>query len=110
MHHYNGDFVFSFQTFLYLPLLQNLLDASGRWGVMDAKRWDAFLDWLSDSGLLTTNIQSRQERVSERASSARYGPCSTPLLWSFVQGSRQACRKLYRPESARGRRDLMLTR
>lgn len=26
---------------------QDLLAADGRWGVMEAARWDAFLDWLS---------------------------------------------------------------
>lgn len=31
---------------------------SKSWGVMDPVRWDAFLDWLSVEGLLTTKIQS----------------------------------------------------
>jgi hypothetical protein len=30
-----------------LLYLQNLLAEDGRWGVMQAQRWDAFLDWLS---------------------------------------------------------------
>jgi ABC-type nitrate/sulfonate/bicarbonate transport system substrate-binding protein len=36
-----------------------MLDAAGRWGSMRAERWDAFLDWLSKAGLLTTKVQSR---------------------------------------------------
>lgn len=39
---------------------QHLLDASGHWGTMDLAKWDAFLDFLSDTGLLTTKVQSRQ--------------------------------------------------
>jgi hypothetical protein len=27
---------------------------------MEAARWDAFLDWLSAQGLLTTKVQSRE--------------------------------------------------
>jgi hypothetical protein len=30
-----------------LLYLQSLLAEDGRWGVMQAQRWDAFLDWLS---------------------------------------------------------------
>jgi len=37
----------------------HFLSKDGRWGVMDEKVWDAFLDWLSDTGLLTTKVQSR---------------------------------------------------
>mmetsp|Transcript_45891 Transcript_45891/g.93657 ORF Transcript_45891/g.93657 Transcript_45891/m.93657 type:complete len:215 (-) Transcript_45891:200-844(-) len=39
---------------------KHFLHASGRWGVMDSAVWDKFLDWLSDSGLLTTKVQSRR--------------------------------------------------
>mmetsp|Transcript_19011 Transcript_19011/g.57443 ORF Transcript_19011/g.57443 Transcript_19011/m.57443 type:complete len:344 (+) Transcript_19011:176-1207(+) len=35
-----------------------LLDG-GKWGRMDEGRWDEFLDWLSEYGLLTTSMQSR---------------------------------------------------
>lgn len=37
-----------------------LLDDQGRWGVMEAKVWDDFLDWLSNNGLLTSKLQSRK--------------------------------------------------
>jgi hypothetical protein len=30
---------------------QHLLTEDGQWGVMEVKRWDAFLDWLSGAGL-----------------------------------------------------------
>ena len=36
-----------------------LLNGEQRWGVMEKSRWDAFLDWLSSRGLLTTKVQSR---------------------------------------------------
>ena len=38
---------------------QELLDSEGRWGVMRAERWGAFLDWLSAKGLLTHKVQTR---------------------------------------------------
>lgn len=37
---------------------------------MEAERWDAFLDWLSENGLLTTAVQSREKQVC-----AWQGPC-----------------------------------
>lgn len=39
---------------------QYLNPSSGSWGVMDVGVWSKFLDWLSDSGLLTGKVQSRQ--------------------------------------------------
>lgn len=47
----------------------------GRWGIMSAEKWDAFLDWLSVSGLLTTKVQSRtpQEGVSTSLDGLRAG-------------------------------------
>lgn len=39
--------------------LQHYLDSAGEWGLMSGGRWDAFLDWLSDKGLLTSAMQSR---------------------------------------------------
>jgi len=36
------------------------LDANGKWGRMEKSKWDAYLDWLSSSGLLTTFMQSRK--------------------------------------------------
>lgn len=45
------------------PCAQDLLSADGRWGVMQQGRWDAFLDWLSGEGLLTTKVQSRTPQV-----------------------------------------------
>ena len=41
--------------------VQNYLDSSGNWGRMDMKRCDAFLDWLSEAGLLTDGIPSRTQ-------------------------------------------------
>jgi ABC-type nitrate/sulfonate/bicarbonate transport system substrate-binding protein len=45
-----------------------MLDAAGRWGAMRAERWDAFLDWLSEAGLLTTKVQSRGAPGADAAS------------------------------------------
>ncbi|GLI71364.1 hypothetical protein VaNZ11_016553 [Volvox africanus] len=41
-------------------LSSHFLDASGRWGLMQPSVWSSFVDWLSDSGLLTRKVQSRQ--------------------------------------------------
>uniref|UniRef100_A0A7S0QQF2 Thiamine pyrimidine synthase n=1 Tax=Pyramimonas obovata TaxID=1411642 RepID=A0A7S0QQF2_9CHLO len=51
------------------------LDAEGKWGRMEALRWDAYLDWLSEEGLLTTFTQSRapQEGVSASLDELRAG-------------------------------------
>jgi len=35
------------------------LDDNGKWGRMTENRWSKYLDWLSDSKLLTTFVQSR---------------------------------------------------
>ena len=37
----------------------HFLDSEGRWGWQELAVWDRFLDWLSESGLLTTKVQSR---------------------------------------------------
>lgn len=40
------------------------LDDSGHWGVMESKKWGDYIDWLVDSGLLTTAMQSRHPDVA----------------------------------------------
>ncbi|GLC40077.1 hypothetical protein PLESTM_000989800 [Pleodorina starrii] len=40
-------------------LSSHLLDGSGRWGRMQPSVWSSFVDWLSQSGLLTAKVQSR---------------------------------------------------
>ncbi|GAX77568.1 hypothetical protein CEUSTIGMA_g5012.t1 [Chlamydomonas eustigma] len=45
----------------HLYTAQHLLDGQGRWGHQELKAWDAFLDWLSDRGLLTKKCQSREQ-------------------------------------------------
>lgn len=53
-----------------------LLDGSNnKWGDMSAERWDSFLDWLSEKGLLTTLVQSRdpEEGVSTSLDKLRGG-------------------------------------
>jgi ABC-type nitrate/sulfonate/bicarbonate transport system substrate-binding protein len=42
-----------------------LLDKQGRWGCMAETCWDAFLDWLSAQGLLTTRAPSRAARPGD---------------------------------------------
>ncbi|CAK0857003.1 unnamed protein product [Prorocentrum cordatum] len=37
-----------------------LLDQRGRWGTMELSRWEQYLDWLSNEGLLTTYVNSRK--------------------------------------------------
>ncbi len=40
-------------------LASHYLDGQGRWGHMQPAVWDRFVDWLSESGLLTRKVQSR---------------------------------------------------
>ncbi|EFN57875.1 hypothetical protein CHLNCDRAFT_57002 [Chlorella variabilis] len=58
-------------------VVQHLLAEDGRWGVMKQSRWDAFLDWLSESGLLTTKVQSRngKDGVTTSLDGLRSGNC-----------------------------------
>lgn len=51
------------------------LTEQGQWGHMDSSRWDKYLDWLSDNGLLTTYVQSRnpKEGVSVSLDDLRNG-------------------------------------
>jgi ABC-type nitrate/sulfonate/bicarbonate transport system substrate-binding protein len=53
----------------------HLLLDSHKWGDMSGERWDAFLDWLSEKGLLTTLVQSRvpEEGVSTSLDKLRGG-------------------------------------
>ncbi|KAI7841695.1 hypothetical protein COHA_004562 [Chlorella ohadii] len=59
----------------------HLLAADGRWGVMEEQRWSAFLDWLSDNGLLTTKVQSRTEQdgVTTTLDGLRRGDAGEPI-------------------------------
>lgn len=41
-------------------IARHVMPESGKWGQMEESRWSGFLDWLSDSGLLTTLQQSRK--------------------------------------------------
>ena len=41
--------------------MQAYLDEQKSWGTQKAQRWDDFLDWLSETGLLTTAVPSRSE-------------------------------------------------
>lgn len=47
------------QSVRYLAAEGALLDASGKWGTMEASRWTAFVAWLHAAGLLTSAMQSR---------------------------------------------------
>ena len=44
------------------------LNGDGKWGRMEASRWDKFLDWLSDQGLLTTKVQTRGTATDDTTS------------------------------------------
>jgi hypothetical protein len=62
-------------------LASHFLDASGRWGTMAASQWDAFLDWLSSSGLLTSKVQSRKAggELTTSLDGLRAGDVGEPL-------------------------------
>ncbi|KAK9838417.1 hypothetical protein WJX84_005158 [Apatococcus fuscideae] len=47
---------------------KHYLSKDGSWGAMDTARWDKFLDWLSEAGLLTTKVQSRHAESSTTSS------------------------------------------
>eukprot|EP01024_Parvocaulis_polyphysoides_P003997 TRINITY_DN11028_c0_g1_i3.p3 TRINITY_DN11028_c0_g1~~TRINITY_DN11028_c0_g1_i3.p3 ORF type:complete len:216 (+),score=41.92 TRINITY_DN11028_c0_g1_i3:668-1315(+) len=53
----------------------DVLDENGKWGKMESQQWRKFVDWLHDSGLLTTMVQSRQpvEGVSTTLDELRAG-------------------------------------
>lgn len=65
------------------------LNHEGKWGWMEAKCWDAFLDWLSDSGLLTTKVQSRnpQPDVTTSLDGLRTGDVGQAVPRSSVASS-----------------------
>lgn len=48
-----------------------LLTDDGQWGVMDHDRWQAFVDWLADNGILTT-VDGDQIPATELDTSALY--------------------------------------
>jgi len=57
------------------------LNSDGRWGVMQPKVWDDFLDWLCANGLLTTKVQSRAS-ASDKSTSLdglRQGDVGEPI-------------------------------
>jgi len=66
------------------------LDADGKWGRMDKSRWDQYLDWLSDSGLLTTYMQSRtpKDGTSATLDELRAGKVGQPIPRDSVDSSR----------------------
>ncbi|PSC72392.1 putative WD repeat-containing [Micractinium conductrix] len=66
-----------------------MLAGDGRWGVMEQGRWDAFLDWLSTHGLLTTKVQSRQAKdgVSTTLDGLRAGDVGKPIPRAAVDAA-----------------------
>ena len=50
--------------------VQHYCSASGRWGYMEPQRWQTFLKWLHDGGLLTTAAPSRNPVRSPRSTNA----------------------------------------
>ncbi|CAL8460828.1 g359 [Coccomyxa elongata] len=65
------------------------LDAAGRWGHMQADRWDKFLDWLDDKGLLTSAMPSRNpvEGVSASLDDLRAGKAGQKIPRSSVNAT-----------------------
>ncbi|KAK9809928.1 hypothetical protein WJX72_001872 [[Myrmecia] bisecta] len=62
-------------------LQKHYLDANKEWGRMEKGRWDTFLDWLSQQGLLTTAVQSRspEDGVSVTLDDLRQGKAGEPV-------------------------------
>lgn len=57
---------------------------------MESQRWDAFLDWLSDNGLLTSAVPSRTpvEGFSASLDDLRAGRAGRPLARSAVSSNK----------------------
>ncbi len=72
-----------------LGLVQHYLDAGGRWGHMRAERWDKFLDWLGDKGLLTSAMPSRNpvDGVSASLDDLRSGRAGEPHPRSSINAA-----------------------
>ena len=67
-------------------LSHHFLTPSGVWGSQDVGRWNQFLDWLSEQGLLTTAVQSRnpQEGQSVSLDDIRGGEAGDPIARSAI--------------------------
>ena len=61
--------------------MQHYLDGAGRWGAMEAPRWERFVDWLAERGLLTSAMPSRSpvEGVSASLDDLRRGRAGAPV-------------------------------
>lgn len=70
-------------------LASHLLDSHGRWGAMRAPVWDKFLDWLSENGLLTSKVQSREpiEGKSTSLDSLRAGDVGEAIPRDSIKAS-----------------------
>lgn len=66
--------------------MQHILDADGQWGHQDKSRWNAFLDWLSVKGLLSTAVQSREpvSGISVSLDELRRGDAGQPIARSSL--------------------------
>ncbi len=66
--------------------VQSVLDGSRRWGHMDAGRWRTFLQWLSESGLLTSKVmtvtlQHRQQALAKHVCIGLRRELNEAWLW-----------------------------
>ena len=70
-------------------LSRHFLTPSGAWGSQDAGRWSRFLDWLSEQGLLTTAVQSRNPQAEQSASldDIRGGKAGDPISRSAIDAA-----------------------
>ena len=70
-------------------LSHHFLTPSGAWGSQDVGRWSQFLDWLSEQGLLTTAVQSRnpQEGQSVSLDDIRGGQAGDPIPRSAIDAA-----------------------
>ncbi|KAK9909173.1 hypothetical protein WJX75_008243 [Coccomyxa subellipsoidea] len=68
---------------------KHYLDAAGRWGHMRADRWDKFLDWLGEKGLLTSAMPSRTpvEGVSASLDDLRSGKAGEQIPRSSINSA-----------------------
>ncbi len=69
--------------------LQAYLGGKGEWGHMEEQRWDTFLDWLAEKGLLTTLEPSRKPvaGVSTTLDALRGGDAGDPVPRGSIKAS-----------------------
>ena len=80
-----------------------ILDDRGRWGTMERGRWDSYLDWLAEEGLLTTFVNSRMpSATSATLDELRAGRAGDPIPRAAVSAAQLFTTAFLPPAEAGG--------